>query len=224
MLNSTSWLQYYGEVGLGTPPQLFTVVFDTGSSNLWVPSSHCGILQIACYLHDRYYSSKSATYQVSDRAWAARATLSAPGRRLFGRCEPVCCNKDKTATILRNLSYIARKCFTVLCDLRSYNSQPLLRLFAKRPACLPNLTEPQQVTLLPVPPLVLQPNGTSFAIQYGSGSLSGFLSEDVLTWGGLDIEHQVFAEATAEPGLTFIAAKFDGILVRCTNMQPSCGL
>ncbi|KNC51803.1 uncharacterized protein AMSG_12110 [Thecamonas trahens ATCC 50062] len=111
--------QYYGPISLGTPAQDFTVILDTGSSNLWVPSSKCKITELACDLHHKYNSGKSSTYKA---------------------------------------------------------------------------------------------NGESFAIQYGKGSLSGFLSEDDLGIAGLTVKGQTFAEATHFPGITFIVAKADGIL------------
>jgi saccharopepsin len=55
-------------------------------------------------------------------------------------------------------------------------------------------------------------NGTSFEIRYGSGSLSGFVSQDTVTIGDLKIKDQLFAEATEEPGLAFAFGRFDGIL------------
>ncbi|XP_065877473.1 aspartic proteinase A1-like [Euphorbia lathyris] len=110
--------QYYGEIGVGTPPQKFTVIFDTGSSNLWVPSSKC-YLSVACFFHAKYKSSQSNTYK-----------------------------KD----------------------------------------------------------------GTSAEIQYGSGAIAGFFSYDSVEVGNLVVKDQQFIEATKEPSVTFLVAKFDGIL------------
>ncbi|KAG2682324.1 hypothetical protein I3760_11G186500 [Carya illinoinensis] len=110
--------QYFGEIGIGTPPQKFTVIFDTGSSNLWVPSSKC-YFSVACYFHSKYKSSGSSTYKK---------------------------------------------------------------------------------------------NGKPADIHYGTGAISGYFSQDHVKVGDLVVKGQEFIEATREPSITFLVAKFDGIL------------
>jgi cathepsin D len=109
--------QYYGSIGIGTPAQTFKVVFDTGSSNLWVPSNKCWSL--ACFTHDTYKETSSSTYQK---------------------------------------------------------------------------------------------NGTDISIAYGSGAVKGFLSQDTVNFGGVDVKDITFGEMTTLSGVSFVAAKFDGIL------------
>ncbi|KAI4537149.1 hypothetical protein MJG53_010887 [Ovis ammon polii x Ovis aries] len=110
--------QYYGEIGIGTPPQTFKVIFDTGSANLWVPSTKCSPLYTACEIHSLYDSLESSSYVE---------------------------------------------------------------------------------------------NGTEFTIYYGSGKVKGFLSQDLVTVGGITVT-QTFGEVTELPLRPFMLAKFDGVL------------
>jgi len=52
--------QYFMDITIGTPPQTFSVIPDTGSSNLWVYSSKCWA-SVACWLHKTYNAKDSAT-------------------------------------------------------------------------------------------------------------------------------------------------------------------
>lgn len=120
VINDYENSQYFGEISLGTskPAQKFNVIFDTGSSDLWVAGAKC---DDSCGRHAKYDSSKSSTYVA---------------------------------------------------------------------------------------------NGTIFHIEYGSGPVSGYESNDVITTGGLTAVNQVFAEVTDASGLgaAFSLGKFDGIL------------
>jgi hypothetical protein len=59
VINDYENSQYYGEIALGSPDQKFQVIFDTGSSDLWVASSNC---DSSCGRHAKYDASKSSTY------------------------------------------------------------------------------------------------------------------------------------------------------------------
>ncbi|XP_036612877.1 renin [Trichosurus vulpecula] len=120
-------IQYYGEISIGSPPQTFRVVFDTGSADFWVPSSRCGPLYTACgkilalehqVMHRQYDYSKSSTYEEK---------------------------------------------------------------------------------------------GTEFSIRYASGKVKGFLSQDIVTVGGIKMT-QLFGEVTELPLMPFGLARFDGVL------------
>lgn len=64
MLNNLASGMYAAHVAIGTPRQSFSVVMDTGSSNLWVPDSTCTDYAISpsCEIQARYRNASSSTF------------------------------------------------------------------------------------------------------------------------------------------------------------------
>ncbi|NXV77239.1 PEPC protein, partial [Atlantisia rogersi] len=58
---------YFGEISIGTPPQSFLVLFDTGSSYLWVPSTYCQAP--ACFNHAKFKPSESSTFIYNGKSY-----------------------------------------------------------------------------------------------------------------------------------------------------------
>ncbi|KAJ8265844.1 hypothetical protein COCON_G00149430 [Conger conger] len=110
-------IEYVSVISIGTPPQSFRILPDTGSANLWVPSIYCN--SQACSNHRKFNPSLSSTYRAQN---------------------------------------------------------------------------------------------TPVSIQYGTGSMTGFLGYDTVNVGGIVDTNQLFGLSQTEPGSFLYYSPFDGIM------------
>ncbi|KAJ2788060.1 hypothetical protein GGI15_000235 [Coemansia interrupta] len=58
-------IEYYGSVGVGSPPQMFKLDLDTGSGDVWLAGQECKV----CSRHKKFNPDKSSTYKSEGRKW-----------------------------------------------------------------------------------------------------------------------------------------------------------
>lgn len=78
-------VQYIGRVAFGNPPQAMDMVFDTGSSDTWVPGDNCG----SCGAHSRFQHALSTTFLDTQAKFydAVRVCAGSKSVGRFVRCQ-----------------------------------------------------------------------------------------------------------------------------------------
>ncbi|KAI7904814.1 aspartic peptidase domain-containing protein [Cokeromyces recurvatus] len=83
--------EYLISVGIGTPSQHFTVSLDTGSSDLWVPSTSCPVSECP---FDRFDISKSSTFQFIYQEDELSIQYGIGDMKGIYGCDTVCLSND----------------------------------------------------------------------------------------------------------------------------------
>lgn len=161
--------------------QNFTVIFDSGSSDLWVPSSEC----------TNYKQSPGC--KVGGVHAVCAATLSNAVHVASHRT-----TTSMTTTPARPVRHGC--CFALAFSLFlsfSFCFRSPLPFAVSHMGSVDRFTDVKK--------------GQGLFLPYGSGTVLGFTSQDVARFGPIAVPDQVFGEVTVEPGQVWVESPFDGL-------------